>query len=174
MRTRSRLAPHTDQRHPVCRDFRPQQFISVSPTSPMQGLDNGKLVSIMRSRFNSLLSIRNSRWPQRGGAWGMRQGQRRADHPLGEIGVSPQLRERQCRALVGRLIDALHGDASGVSALQHSARSAILRASTCSGSAVRIGTGEGRPALPSRWRWLSSARHRCQRPRHVVACQSRS
>jgi hypothetical protein len=152
VRTRSRLAPHTDQRHPVCRDFRPQQFISVSPTSPMQGLDNGKLVSIMRSRFNSLLSIRNSRWPQRGGAWGMRRGQRRADHPLGEIGVSPQLRERQCRALVGRLIDALDGDASGVSALQHSARSVIpLRGATerSESGTVTLGQGQGQnPIYP--------------------------
>ena len=152
MRTRSRLAPHTDQRHPVCRDFRPQQFISVSPTSPMKGLDNGKLVSIMCSRFNSLLSIRNSRWPQRGGAWGMRRGQRRADHPLGEIGVSPQLRERQCRALVGRLIDALDGDTSGVSALQHSARSVIpLRGATerSESGTVTLGQGQGQnPIYP--------------------------
>src|SRR5258708_10817170 len=53
-------------------------------------------------------------------------------------------------------------------------RSAIPQALRCSGSGVRGGTGEGCPALPSRWRWLSSARHRCQRPRHGVACQSRS
>ena len=150
MRTRSRLAPHTDQRHPVCRDFRPQQFISVSPTSPMKGLDNGKLVSIMRSRFNSLLSIRNSRWPQRGGAWGMRQGQRRADHPLGEIGVSPQLRERQCRALVGRLLDTFHKDASGVAALQHSARSVIplRRATERKREVERVTLGQGQGQNP--------------------------
>ena len=80
----------------------------------------------------------------------MRRGQRRADHPLGEIGVSPQLRERQCRALVGRLIDALDGDTSGVSALQHSARSVIplRRATERKREVERVTLGQGQGQNP--------------------------
>src|SRR5258708_14783571 len=75
--------------------------------------------------LNSLFPVAIVIDPSAGGGVGNALVPTTGRSPSGRISDSPQLRERQCRALVGRLIEALHGDANGVSALQHSARSAI-------------------------------------------------
>jgi hypothetical protein len=52
----------------------------------------------------------------------MRWGQRRADRPPENQRQPLGVTKRQCWSVVGRLLDMFDKEASGVSALQHSAR----------------------------------------------------
>jgi len=110
----------------------PRQFISVLPHFPKAKIGQGKTDVNHSWRVQLLILPRNSRWPST-------EGMGKCPIALEENQRQPaQLRERQFIALVGRLIDTPHRDASGVSALQHSARPAIPPAPRRSVGATRI------------------------------------